>query len=180
MPLQKSPSEIENDILKVNEESLQKHLGAMNHKNPLKITSNTMITNPTRIVAYHLFNKDYNELDANQRQEVFRTLNTSEDQLEFMALSHEYGQREVNSKKKSIPEPGKFKVHRPMPPISRSPDATAKKNLMALPHIRNYNLGNKKFDHTERKSHIVNTMHHDPQGEEISFDDDHQVVMKKQ
>ena len=79
MPLQKSPSEIENDILKVNEESLQKHLGAMNHKNPLKITSNTMITNPTRIVAYHLFNKDYNELDANQRQEVFRTLNTSED-----------------------------------------------------------------------------------------------------
>lgn len=67
MPIARSPSDIEADILKVNEDSLQKHLGKMNQVNPMKITSNSMLTNPTRLVAYHLFNCDYNELNENQR-----------------------------------------------------------------------------------------------------------------
>ena len=64
-----------------------------------------------------------------------------------MALSHEYGKREVDTKKRLVPEPGKFK--RPVFAQSKSPNFVNKK-LMNLPHIRHHALGTKKFDNTER------------------------------
>ena len=54
----------------------------------MKITSNTMFSNPLRSASYHLFNKDYNELTNDEKQQVFDLASTSEDQFDKLLTSH--------------------------------------------------------------------------------------------
>ena len=51
----------------------------MNMKNPMKLTSNTMLSNPTRVASFYLFGKDYAECNNEEKQEVFFLMNNSAD-----------------------------------------------------------------------------------------------------
>ena len=46
-----------------NDETIQHYLGQFSRQNPMKITSNTMFSNPIRIAAFYLFGKDYDDLN---------------------------------------------------------------------------------------------------------------------
>ena len=68
MPLKSHSGELMNkDVKRVPDDDIQKHLGAMNMKNPMKPTTNTMLSNPTRVAAYYLFGKDFDDCNGQEK-----------------------------------------------------------------------------------------------------------------
>ena len=89
----------------VNDEALQKHLGVMSGKNPMKITSDTMLSNPARVAAFYLFEKDFSECTADEKAQVYHLMNNSEDQFDKLVTSHQRALNVKASRKKEVTAP---------------------------------------------------------------------------
>lgn len=57
------------------QETKLQDLGKRNKKNPLKITSNTALSNPVKMASSYMYNKEYTELTNTQQAQLYEALN---------------------------------------------------------------------------------------------------------
>ena len=103
MPLKNPPNELlDYDVKRVKDDNIQKHLGNMNMPNPMKVTSNTMVSNPTRVASFYLHGKDFSDCNNDERIEVYNLANNSGDQMGSLVTSHELHKREKKTRKREV------------------------------------------------------------------------------
>lgn len=103
MPLKNPHNELlDYDVKRCPDDKIQKHLGSMNMPNPMKLTSNTMLSNPTRVASFYLHGKDFSHCNNGEKQDVFNLMNNSGDQMGSLVTSHELHKREKKTRKREV------------------------------------------------------------------------------